>query len=429
MMQEGFVEELKWRGMLFDATPGVEEKLASGMCTGYIGFDPTARSMTIGNYVQVMLLTLFQKAGHRPVVLMGGATGRIGDPSGKDAERELKGYDELDSNLKRQMEQMRKLLIFDIGEKNNTLMLNNLDFYKDMNAIDFLRIVGKNLTVSYMLSKESVKKRLETGISFTEFSYQLLQAYDYLHLYREHGCTVQMGGSDQWGNITSGIEFVRRNEPDGKAFAITTPLLTKADGTKFGKSEEGNLWLDPEMTSPYQFYQFWINADDRDISKFLRYFSMKSREEIEALEAQSETDPSAVKRILGEELTTRVHSQEAYESALQVSQMLFNPRLKPEDLNAFSTSAMEMIEGEITSFRVSGDTLKESPGVIELLCDHTSICNSRGDARRAIQSNAVAINKVKVASLEEQVSDAQYLHGKYIMLENGKKNKFVIVVE
>jgi len=428
-MQGGFVEELKWRGMLFDATPGVEEKLASGMCTGYIGFDPTAKSMTIGNYVQVMLLTLFQKAGHRPLVLMGGATGRIGDPSGKDAERDLKSYDELDTNLKRQVEQIKKLMTFDVGEKNNTLIINNLDFYKDMNSIDFLRIVGKNLTVNYMLSKESVKKRLETGISFTEFSYQLLQAYDYLHLYREHHCTIQMGGSDQWGNITSGIEFVRRNEPGGKAFAITTPLLTKADGSKFGKSEEGNLWLDPDLTSPYQFYQFWINADDRDISKFLRYFSLKSREEIEALEAQSETDPSAVKRILGEEITTRVHSQEAYESALQVSQMLFNPRLKPEDLNGFASGALEMIESEITRFGISADQLNTSPGIIDLLCDHTTICKSRGDARRAIQSNAVAVNKVKVASLDDMISEAQYLHGKYLLLENGKKNKFVVVID
>jgi len=428
-MKGGFVEELKWRGMLFDATPGVEEKLASGMCTAYIGFDPTAKSLTIGNYVQVMLLTLFQQAGHRPIVLMGGATGRIGDPSGKDAERDLKSYEELDANLNLQMEQMRKLLAFDIGDKTRVLMLNNFDFYKEMNAIDFLRIVGKNLTVNYMLSKESVKKRLETGISFTEFSYQLLQAYDYLHLYREQDCTIQMGGSDQWGNITSGIEFVRRNEPGGKAFAITTPLLTKADGTKFGKSEAGNLWLDPEMTSPYQFYQFWLRADDRDISKFLRFFSMKSHAEIEALEDRAKTDPSDVKRILGEELTTRIHSKEAYDNALQVSQMLFNPRLKPEDLSSFSTEAMEMIAGEIKSFHISADKLRANPGVIELLCEHTSICNSRGDARRAIQSNAVSINKVKVSTLEDSLAHDQFLHGKYVMLENGKKNKFILVIE
>jgi tyrosyl-tRNA synthetase len=425
-MQSGFVEELKWRGMLFDATPGVEDKLASGMCTGYIGFDPTAKSLTIGNYVQVMLLSLFQKAGHRPIVLMGGATGRIGDPSGKDAERELKSYDELDANLKRQMQQFQKLLNFDDSGTNSTLMLNNLDFYKDMNAIEFLRIVGKNLTVNYMLSKESVKTRLETGISFTEFSYQLLQAYDYLHLYRAYDCSIQMGGSDQWGNITSGIEFVRRNEPGGKAFAITTPLLTKADGSKFGKSESGNVWLDPEMTSPYQFYQFWINADDRDISRFLRYFSMKSHEEIEALEKQVNTDPSAVKRILGEELTIRVHSAEAYDSTVQVSQMLFNPRLNAEDLSSFSLDAVKMIEGEIKSFQVSADDLKTNPGVIELLCDHTTVCSSRGDARRAIQSNAVAINKVKVASMEERVDASQFLHDKYLILENGKKNKYVV---
>lgn len=425
----GFLDELKWRGMLFDSTPGVEEKLAGGMCTGYIGFDPTAKSLTIGNYVQVMLLNLLQQAGHRPIVLMGGATGRIGDPSGKDAERELKSFEELDANLKNQMAQFKKLMVFDNGDPNNSVMLNNLDFYSEMNAIDFLRIVGKNLTVNYMLSKESVKKRLETGISFTEFSYQLLQAYDYLHLYREHNCTIQMGGSDQWGNITAGIEFVRRNEPGGKAFAITTPLLTKADGTKFGKSEAGNIWLDPDMTSPYQFYQFWINADDRDISKFLRYFSMKSRGVIEELEAQALTDPSAVKRILGEELTKRVHSDEAFESALQVSQMIFNPRLNSEELKSFSEKALEMIAEEIMSFAISPDQLSSSPGIIELLCDHTTICKSKGDARRAIQSNAVAINKVKVSSLDDKAGEVNFLHGKYVLIENGKKNKYILVVD
>ena len=294
----GFLEELKWRGMLQDHTPSIEEQLASGTCTGYIGFDPTAKSLTIGNYVQIMILTLFQRAGHRPIILMGGATGRIGDPSGKDAERELKSYEELDANLDRQVEQMKKFINFDGGEDNAALLINNLDFYAEMNALDFLRTVGKNLTVNYMLSKESVKKRLETGISFTEFSYQLLQGYDFLHLYRNHNCILQMGGSDQWGNITSGIEFVRRNTEEGKAYGITTPLLTKADGAKFGKSEEGNIWLDPDMTSPYQFYQFWVNADDRDISKFLRYFSLKSHEDIEDLERLAETDPNGVKRAL-----------------------------------------------------------------------------------------------------------------------------------
>ncbi len=351
-MAAGFIDELKWRNMLHDSTPGIEEKLNSGVCTGYIGFDPTAKSLTIGNYVQVMILTLFQRAGHRPVVLMGGATGRIGDPSGKDAERELLSYDILDQNLNRQIEQFNKLLSFDGSGDNAALMINNLDFYKDMNALEFLRVVGKNLTVNYMLSKESVKKRLETGISFTEFSYQLLQAYDFLHLYRNQDCILQMGGSDQWGNITSGIEFVRRNTEEGKAYGITTPLLTKADGSKFGKSEAGNIWLDPELTSPYQFYQFWIRADDRDISKFLRYFSLKGRGEIEALEASIEDSPNEVKRALAEEMTIRIHDKASYKSALEVSQMIFNNKLKSEDLHQFSSDALAMISSEVTSFEI-----------------------------------------------------------------------------
>ena len=424
----GFLEELKWRDMLHDHTPSIEEQLNSSVCTGYIGFDPTAKSLTIGNYVQVMILLLFQRAGHRPIVLMGGATGRIGDPSGKDAERELKSYDELDANLDRQVSQMKKFLNFDDGD-NAAVLLNNLDFYADMNALEFLRTVGKNLTVNYMMSKESVKKRLETGISFTEFSYQLLQGYDFLRLYREHDCILQMGGSDQWGNITSGIEFVRRNEADGKAYGITTPLLTKADGSKFGKSEAGNIWLDPEMTSPYQFYQFWINADDRDISKFLRYFSLKSREEIESIEATAETDPNGAKRILAEELTKRVHSDEAFESALEVSQMIFNPKLKSEDLSKFSPGAMEMIASEVTSYSIGKEVISGNPDIISVLCEHTEICNSRGEARRAIQNNAVSINKTKVNNIEQAITGEHLLHGKYLFLENGKKNKFILVVE
>jgi tyrosyl-tRNA synthetase len=323
---------------------------------------------------------------------------------------------------------MRKFLNFEDGQENGALLLDNLDFYADMNALEFLRTVGKNLTVNYMMSKESVKKRLETGISFTEFSYQLLQGYDFLRLYREHNCILQMGGSDQWGNITSGIEFVRRNEPDGKAYGITTPLLTKADGSKFGKSESGNIWLDPEMTSPYQFYQFWINADDRDISKFLRYFSLKSHDEIESLETLAETDPNAAKRALAEELTKRIHSQEAFDGALEVSQMIFNRGLKPEDLKSFSPAAMRMIAAEITSFDIPKDVVSGRPDIISVLSEHTSICNSKGEARRAIQNNAVSINKSKVADIEREVTYEDLLHGKYLFLENGKKNKFIVTV-
>jgi len=295
-----FIEELTWRGMLQDSTPGVKDILNKGMNTGYIGFDPTAPSLTIGNYVQLMILSFWQRSGHQPIFLLGGATGRIGDPSGKDKERQLKTEEELDKNLSFQRKQAEKFLNFDDGP-NKALMVNNYDFYKDMNVLDFLRDVGKNLTVNYMMSKDSVKNRLESGLSFTEFSYQLLQANDFLSLYKNYNCKFQMGGSDQWGNITSGTEFIRRNIEGGKAYAITTPLLTKADGKKFGKSEEGNLWLDPNMTSPYKFYQFWINADDADLAKFYRYFSFKTKEEIESDEQS--LDPRSLKKKLAEELT------------------------------------------------------------------------------------------------------------------------------
>ncbi|MEM6769139.1 MAG: tyrosine--tRNA ligase, partial [Bacteroidota bacterium] len=292
-----FIAELEWRGMLHQLTPGIEEHLAEAPRKAYIGFDPTAPSLTIGNYVQVMLLTLWARAGHHPVVLFGGATGRIGDPSGKDKERQLKTYEELDSNLDFQRKQMLRLLEAGLnsgtstssvgagdagaveGQQAKFSVVNNYDFYKDMNALDFLRNVGKTLTISYMMTKDSVKNRLETGMSFTEFSYQLLQGYDFQCLYEQEGVTVQMGGSDQWGNITAGTEFVRRNL-DGKAYAVTTPLLTKADGSKFGKSEAGNIWLDPELTSPYEFYQFWLRSNDADIPTYLKYFSLRSKEEI-----------------------------------------------------------------------------------------------------------------------------------------------------
>ncbi|HHJ50672.1 MAG TPA: tyrosine--tRNA ligase, partial [Phaeodactylibacter sp.] len=327
-----FIEELKWRGMLQDMTPGLEKHLASGKRKAYIGFDPTAPSLTIGNYVPIMLLTFLQRAGHQPVVLMGGATGRIGDPSGKDAERQLKSYEELDRNLRFQEEQFRRLLNFEEGE-NRALLVNNFDFYKDMNVLDFLREVGKTLTINYMMSKESVKKRIDSGLSFTEFSYQLLQGYDFYKLYKEHGITIQMGGSDQWGNITAGTEFIRKKTGGkGEAYALTAPLLTKADGKKFGKSEKGNIWLDPALTSPYQFFQFWINADDRDLPKYLRYFSLKSREEIEALEQEHRDNPRAIKAVLAEELTSRIHGEEAFRAAQSVSALLFNHRLKREEL-------------------------------------------------------------------------------------------------
>ncbi len=422
-----FLEELKWRNMLDNLTPGIEEELEKGKVVGYIGFDPTAPSMTIGNYVQIMLLTLFQKAGHQPIVLMGGATGRIGDPSGKDKERQLKSFDELDSNLAFQVKQMKKFLNFEEGE-NKAILVNNLDFYKNMNALDFLRDVGKTMTVNYMMSKESVKRRIDIGISFTEFSYQLLQGYDYLCLYEKHGCTLQMGGSDQWGNITTGTEFVRK-QVGGKAFAITTPLLTKADGSKFGKSEGGNIWLSPEKTSPYKFYQFWINADDRDLPTFLRYFTLKSKEEVEALEAGHADNPRRLKEILAEELTIRVHSQEDYESVKQVSQLLFNPKAKADALRSLDSKALATVAEEIPAFEIAKETLANGVNIVDLLAEHTQIVASKGDARRAIKGNAIAVNKEKVQSHEEMIDAEALLHGGYIMVENGKKNKYMLLAK
>ena len=422
-----FVEELKWRGMLHDMTPGADELLESGKITGYIGFDPTAPSMTIGNFVQLQLLKLFQLSGHQPIVLMGGATGRIGDPSFKDKERELKTEDELDTNLRFQLEQVKKFLDFD--GPNAAIVVNNYDFYKEMNVLAFLRDVGKTLTVNYMMSKDSVKNRLETGLSFTEFSYQLLQAYDFLVLYQKYGCRIQMGGSDQWGNITSGTEFIRRHLEDGKAYAVTTPLLTKADGKKFGKSEEGNSWLDPNRTSAYKFYQFWINADDADISKYIRYFTLKTQQEVIDMEDAHKDNPRMLKQLLAEELTARVHSPEDLKSVQQVTELLFGKTYdSPEALRQFSEAQLDMVKDEITYKEIPATLLTEPVSVIDLISEHTGIVASKSEARKAIQNKAVSVNKQKVEVIEHTVSAADLLHGKYLMVENGKKNKVLVGV-
>ena len=419
-----FIAELEWRGMLHDATPGVREHLQQAR-TGYIGFDPTAPSMTIGNFVQIQLLTLFQHCGHTPIVLMGGATGRVGDPSGKDKERELKSYEELDHNLRHQVAQMERFLNFEDGA-NKAILVNNLDFYRDMNVLTFLRDVGKTLTVNYMSSKESVKKRVETGMSFTEFSYQLLQGYDFQCLFKQENCTLQMGGSDQWGNITSGTEFIRRNLGK-KAYAVTTPLLTKSDGTKFGKSEKGNIWLDAELTSPYDFYQFWVRADDADIPKFFRYFTLKQREEVEALEAELADQPQRLKNMLAEELTVRVHGQAAFESAQTVSRLLYQ-KINADTLRSLDTAALKTVSREVKSFTISRDRLAAGIPIADLMAEVTDMCKSKGEVRRAIQNNAVAINKQKVSSHETPVSTDDLLHDKYILVENGKRNKFIVEV-
>jgi tyrosyl-tRNA synthetase len=369
-----------------------------------------------------------QRAGHQPVVLMGAATGRIGDPSGKDKERDLKSYEELDRNTAHQVEQVKNMLDFSPDRPNRALLVNNYDFYKDMNVLDFLRDAGKYLTVNYMMAKESVKRRIEseTGISFTEFSYQLIQGFDFVVLHRQLGVTLQMGGSDQYGNITAGVELARKID-NAKVYACTTPLLTKADGTKFGKSESGNLWLDPALTSPYRFYQFWINADDRDLPKYLRYFSLKSREEIENLEA-AET-PQNLKRIFAEEMTVRLHGQAEFEAVLGVSRLLFDPKAGPETLAALDARTLKGVSEEIDSKKISLPVLQNRVNILDFLSEHTGILESRSEAKKAIQNNAVSINKKKISALDAIVGAEDLLHGRFVMVENGKKNKYMIVAE
>ena len=428
--------------MLHQLTPGIEEHLAQAPRKAYIGFDPTAPSMTIGNYVQIMLLTLWARAGHHPVVLFGGATGRIGDPSGKDKERQLKTYEELDSNLEFQRQQMLRLLSAGLrgaaagakgAEEAKFSVVNNYDFYKDMNALDFLRKVGKTLTISYMMTKDSVKNRLDSGMSFTEFSYQLLQGYDFQRLYEDEGVTIQMGGSDQWGNITAGTEFVRRNL-EGKAYAVTTPLLTKADGSKFGKSEAGNIWLDAELTSPFEFYQFWLRSNDADIPTYLKYFSLRAKEEVlgdcavVAEENSEYRDIQAVKTRLAEELTERVHGAGGLATALRVTNLLYG-KAAAEDLHALDAKTLAFLGGTLPSFTVAESVIATAPNLVDFLSEHTEVVSSKSEAKRAVQGNAISVNKIKVTDENATVQAQDLLHGKYLMVENGKKKRYLVIVE
>jgi tyrosyl-tRNA synthetase len=426
-MMKNFVEELKWRGMVHDIMPGTEELLNKGITAGYIGFDPTASSLTVGNLVQVMILVHFQNAGHKPVALVGGATGMIGDPSGKSEERKLLSEETLLHNQNCVKKQLSKFLSF-TGE-NAAEVVNNYDWFKDFSFIGFLRDVGKHLTVNYMMSKESVKKRLETGISFTEFSYQLLQGYDYLHLYKTKNCRLQMGGSDQWGNITAGTELIRRME-GGEAFALTTPLLTKADGTKFGKSEGGNIWLDPALTSPYKFYQFWLNSADDDAKKFIRIFTLKTKEEIEALEKEHDAAPHLriLQKALAEEITIRVHSKEDYETAVKASEILFG-KSTTEDLESLDESTLLSVFEGVPQVEITRELLTETATVTDLLSVATGnvIFSSKGEARKMITGGGVSINKVKIDS--EQRIDYKLLQDKYLLVQKGKKNYFLLKVK
>lgn len=422
-----FIEELRWRGLLFDSTPGIEEHLHAGVCSAYVGFDPSAPSLHIGNLVQIMLLVHFQRAGHKPIALVGGATGMIGDPSGKSEERKLLSEETIREYEGKIKNQLSRFLDFS-NAVNPATLENNNTWFKDFKVLDFLRDVGKHLTVNYMLAKDSVKSRLESGISYTEFSYQLMQGYDFYWLNQHRGCTVQMGGSDQWGNITAGLELTRR-KAGKELFAVTSPLITSADGKKLGKTEEGAIWLDASMTSPYKFYQFWLNVADEDASKYIRFFSLLSKEEIEPVEQQHLQAPHqrALQQALAKDITARVHSTEDYEVALRASNILFGQTTQDE-LRSLSNRDFEEIFEGVPTKKMSRTLFEEGVDVMKLLVDETQFFPSKGEARRTIESNGAAVNKQTI-SLDHVVKSDQLINNRYLLLQKGKKNYFLVIAE
>lgn len=424
-----FIGELKWRGMIHDMVPGTDELLKKEMTTAYIGFDPTAASLHIGNLATIMLLKHFQLAGHKPIALIGGATGMIGDPTGKSEERNLLDEEVLRKNQEGIRNQLKKFLEFNVGE-NAAELVNNYDWIKEFSFLEFLREAGKHITVNYMMAKDSVKKRLETGLSFTEFSYQLLQGYDYYWLYTNKNVKLQMGGSDQWGNITTGTEFIRR-KASGEAYALTTPLVTKADGSKFGKSESGNVWLDPEMTSPYHFYQFWLNCSDEDAHKLIRVFTLLSKEEIEALEAAHAENPNEriLQKAIARDVTTRVHSEEDYAMAVRASSILFGKSTTEDLAQLNEKTLLQVLEG-VPQVGITSRELDSAENVTDLLSEITkgAIFSSKGEARRMIKGGGVSVNKQKLSS-PEQLPEYELLQQKYLLVQKGKKNYFLIKVE
>lgn len=424
-----FINELAWRGMIHDIMPGTDDLLKKGVVSGYIGFDPTADSLHIGSLVQIMLLVHLQRAGHKPYALIGGATGMVGDPSGKAAERQLLSVEEIGHNLERIRSQLEKFLDFDCG-KNSAEIVNNHDWFKDFNLLDFIRDVGKHISVNYMMAKESVKKRLETGMSFTEFTYQLIQGYDFYWLYKNRNVALQMGGSDQWGNIVTGTELIRRKE-GGEAFALTTPLIKKADGSKFGKTEEGNVWLDPDKTSPYKFYQYWLNSSDEDASNYVRVFTLLDKTTIETLEAEHAKTPHerVLQKTLAEEITIRVHTREEYEMALKASNILFG-KTTTEDLNSLNERTLLAVFEGVPQYRISREEYGSVEDVTDLLSTRTNgtIFQSKGEARRMIQGGGVSINKSKVNDPFKKVN-YPLLNDKYLLVQKGKKNYYLLTVE
>ncbi len=422
-----FVEELRWRGMIHDIMPGTEEQLLQEMTTAYVGIDPTADSLHIGHLVSIMMLKHLQLAGHKPIALVGGATGMIGDPSGKSEERNLLSEDELRHNEQAIKKQLLKFLDFESGD-NRAEIVNNFDWMKDFSFLGFLRDVGKHLTVNYMVAKDSVKKRLETGISFTEFTYQLVQGYDFLHLYQTKNCKLQMGGSDQWGNITTGTELIRR-KTGGEAFALTCPLITKADGTKFGKTESGNVWLDARYTSPYHFYQFWLNCSDIDTERYIKIFSLFSREEIEAFIEEHQQAPHLrlLQKALAKDITIRVHGRQEYDTAVEASDILFG-KGTTETLTKLPEQVFLSVFDGVPTTGISAEDIDSGINIIDFLSEKTNILKSKGEARRSLSEGSISINKNRVDDTLT-INSSHLINNKYILVQRGKKNYYIVRIE
>ena len=425
-MPQNFIAELTWRGMVHDIMPGTEEALNKKVSSGYIGFDPTADSLHVGHLVQIMTLVHFQRAGHKPFALVGGATGMVGDPSGKSKERNLLDAETLQHNVKCVQQQLAKFLDFETGE-NAAEMVNNYDWFQNMSFLDFIRDVGKHISVNYMLSKDSVKSRLETGMSFTEFSYQLVQGYDFYYLNTHKQCILQLGGSDQWGNIVTGTELIRRKS-GGEAYAVTTPLIKKADGTKFGKTEGGSVWLDPEKTSPYEFYQFWLNSSDADSVNYVRIFTLKSKEEIAQLEQLHNEAPHLriLQKAIAEDITVRVHGTEALQTAIAASAILFGKSTE-EDLRALPEKDFFAVFDGVPQATISKEEFGDSFSIVEALSGKTGFLSSNGEARRELKANAISVNKQKVDETFS-LTTQHLIHGKYVLLGKGKKNNYILIV-
>lgn len=431
MSLKNFVEELKWRGMVHDVMPDTEKHLMEEMRSAYVGFDPTADSLHIGNLVPIMLLSFYQRCGHKPYALVGGATGMIGDPSGKSSERNLLDEATLNHNQECVRNQLSQFLDFSSGKANEAVMVNNYDWMKKFSFLDFIRDVGKHITVNYMMAKDSVKNRIAgedtEGMSFTEFTYQLVQGYDFLHLFQNYDCTLQMGGSDQWGNITTGTEMIRRIG-GGKGYALTCPLITKSDGSKFGKSEGGNVWLDAKRTSPYKFYQYWLNTSDEDAEKYIKIFTFLDQNTIKALVAEHQEAPHAraLQKRLAQEVTTTVHSEDAYEKAVKASEILFG-RSTSEDLKALdSETFLDVFEG-VTQAEIASEKIENGLDIIAALAEDTGFLKSNGEARRALKENSISVNKEKVSE-GYNISQSDLINGQFVLLQRGKKNYFIIKV-